>query len=111
MRSQDSLSTPKLCRHPDGRAYIRLRGKFHYLGRFGTAEATQRYHALLAELAGYSSLIFQRASHSKSLLRRYSDKLFWFTQALREGVSSLPCALEPLLARWTGAIPLAILQP
>jgi integrase len=41
--------TPKLCRHPDGRAYVRIRGKFHYLGAFGSPEATQRYHALLAE--------------------------------------------------------------
>ncbi|MDX9973164.1 MAG: site-specific integrase [FCB group bacterium] len=51
MPQKNSHRTPKLCRHFDGRAYVRLRGKFHYLGQFGTPEASQKYHALLAELA------------------------------------------------------------
>jgi hypothetical protein len=51
MPQEGTYRTPKLCQHPDGRAYVRIKGKFHYLGQFGTPEAGQKYHALLAQLA------------------------------------------------------------
>ncbi len=34
-----SFSIPKYCRHKaSGRAYVKIKGKRHYLGRYGTPE-------------------------------------------------------------------------
>ena len=45
---------PKYRRHPrDNQGVVRLCGRDHYLGRFGTAESKERYQRLIAEwLAG-----------------------------------------------------------
>ena len=40
---------PKLSRHATGQAVVRLCGKDHYVGPFGSAEAQARYDALIAE--------------------------------------------------------------
>ena len=40
---------PKLCRHASGQAVVRLGGKDHYVGRFGTPAAQAQYDALIAE--------------------------------------------------------------
>lgn len=45
---------PSLCQHKGtGQAYVRIDGRFIYLGQFGSAETEQKYHRLIAEwLAG-----------------------------------------------------------
>ncbi len=40
---------PKLSRHASGQAVVRLCGKDHYVGPFGSVEAQARYDALIAE--------------------------------------------------------------
>lgn len=41
---------PKLCRHErSGQAYVRINGKFHYLGVLDAPETDQRYHQFCAE--------------------------------------------------------------
>ena len=40
---------PKLGRHASGQAVVRLGGKDHYLGRFGTPDAQAKYDTLIAE--------------------------------------------------------------
>jgi integrase len=41
---------PKLCRHrATGQAVVRLNGQDKYCGRWGTAEAESKYHALISE--------------------------------------------------------------
>lgn len=40
---------PKLSRHASGQAVVRLCGKDHYVGPFGSAEAQAKYDALIAE--------------------------------------------------------------
>ena len=40
---------PKLSQHATGQAVVRLCGKDHYVGPFGSAEAQARYDALIAE--------------------------------------------------------------
>jgi len=47
-----SVSIPKYCRHnASGRAYVKIQGKRHYLGRFGTPDSKERYARFVAELA------------------------------------------------------------
>ena len=43
---------PKYCLHkPSGRAYVRIRGQFHYIGEYGSRESLEAYGRLVAELA------------------------------------------------------------
>ncbi|HEV3142398.1 MAG TPA: hypothetical protein VGZ47_00775 [Gemmataceae bacterium] len=44
---RDPLYIPKPTRHTSGRAVIRLNGKDHYLGLFGSEEAMARYEDLI----------------------------------------------------------------
>ncbi len=47
-----SVSIPKYCRHnASGRASVKIQGKRHYFGRFGTPDSKERYARLVAELA------------------------------------------------------------
>jgi integrase len=47
-----AVSVPKYCRHnASGRAYVKIQGKRHYLGRYGTPESKERYARFVAELA------------------------------------------------------------
>jgi integrase len=47
-----SVSIPKYCRHnASGRAYVKIHGKRHYLGRYGTPESKERYARFVSELA------------------------------------------------------------
>ena len=45
------VRVPKYRRNPDGRAFIEVDKKRHYLGRFGTDESRARYEAALLRLA------------------------------------------------------------
>ncbi|MDX9973546.1 MAG: site-specific integrase [FCB group bacterium] len=51
MAATKSPRIPKLCLHSSGLGYVRIKGRFHYLGPFGAPETVQRYHALLAQMA------------------------------------------------------------
>jgi len=42
-------SPPKYARHSSGQARVRIRGKVHYLGLYGSLESRQRYAELIAE--------------------------------------------------------------
>ncbi len=45
-------SFPKYCHHKaSGRAYVKIQGQRHYLGRYGTPDSKQRYTRFLAELS------------------------------------------------------------
>lgn len=45
------VRVPALVHHrPTGQARVRFAGVDHYLGRYGTAEAEERYRRLVAEL-------------------------------------------------------------
>jgi hypothetical protein len=45
-------SDPKYCCHkPSGRAYLRIRGRVHYCGKYGTPESLEEYGRLVAEAA------------------------------------------------------------
>lgn len=44
-----ATTIPQHCCHkPSGNGYVRLNGKFHYTGAWGSEEAEERYQALLA---------------------------------------------------------------
>ena len=49
MIRKTTLRVAKLCRHASGQAVVRLGGKDHYLGRFGTPAAQAQYDAVIAE--------------------------------------------------------------
>jgi integrase len=43
---------PKYCLHkPSGRAYLRIRGRVRYIGKYGTPESLETYGRLVAEIA------------------------------------------------------------
>ncbi len=44
------MKIPKLSRHKTGQARVRIKGKDHYLGTYGSPEAEQRYRQLIARL-------------------------------------------------------------
>lgn len=47
---------PKLRLHKSsGRAFVEIKGRRYYLGKYGTPEAEQRYHAMLAEVAAHGA--------------------------------------------------------
>jgi len=47
-----SSAVPRYCLHkPTGQAYVRVRGKFHYLGPFGSPESNAAYQAIVENLA------------------------------------------------------------
>jgi integrase len=47
-----SISVPKYSLHkPTGQAYVRVGGKFHYLGRYDSAQSRKEYGRIIAELA------------------------------------------------------------
>ena len=46
-----SARVPKYCHFkPRGLAYARIRGRVHYLGKFGSPESREKYRRLLAEM-------------------------------------------------------------
>ena len=46
------ISIPRYCRHKaSGRAYVKVQGQRHYLGRYNTPDSKQRYARFVAELA------------------------------------------------------------
>jgi len=52
MPTAKKLKAPKYCLHkPSGRAYLRIRGRVHYLGEHGTQESLEAYGRIIAELA------------------------------------------------------------
>ena len=50
--SRHSSPAPKYCLHkPTGRAFVRIRGKFRYLGKYDSLESRRAYKQILDELA------------------------------------------------------------
>lgn len=50
MKRKKPASVPSHCRHDcTGQGYVRLNGKFHYTGVYGTPESEQRYQQIVAE--------------------------------------------------------------
>ena len=52
MPTAKKVKAPKYCLHkPSGRAYVRIRGQFHYIGDHGSRESLEAYGRIVAELA------------------------------------------------------------
>jgi integrase len=52
MPTAKKAKAPKYCVHkPSGRAYVRIRGQFHYIGEHGTRESLEAYGRIVVELA------------------------------------------------------------
>jgi len=58
---------PKMSRHTTGQAVVRLSGKDHYLGSFGSSEAQVRYDALIAEWLAHGRLLTEMVSGELSV--------------------------------------------
>ena len=62
------ISIPKLTRHKaSGKAVVRLNGRDHYVGIFGTAEAETAYNRLIGEW-----LVQDPAVHSRRRMQTWS---------------------------------------
>ena len=50
--SKKKAQVPQYCLHkPSGRAYLRIRGRVHYIGKYGSPESRAEYGRLVAEIA------------------------------------------------------------
>jgi integrase len=68
------MGIPKLRRHCRGLAFVQIRGKRMYLGKFGSQEAQRRYAAIIDGLAtGQVPLVVSRAPLIKDVMAAYFE--------------------------------------
>ena len=60
-RSRPTKNPGYLHHKPSGQAYVRINGKYHYLGRFNTPESHQRYASHLSEFQADGSVLAKPA--------------------------------------------------
>jgi hypothetical protein len=110
---------PKYCRHPSGRAYVRIEGHFTYLGEHGTQASRDAYDRLIGEWIARNRISPVRISEAPdsptSMTVSTLIAAFWrHAQTYyvdREGkktpeLENFRCALRPL-RRLYGATPAA----
>ena len=117
MASSRAGRIPSLCRHKaSGQAVIRLAGKDHYLGKFGSDEAAAAYDRLIAEWLshGREAIPAQRALTVGELLLaywRHAEQHYRHPDGSPTSeVAALRSALRPL-RRLYGTVPAAEFGP
>ena len=94
---------PKYALHkPTGQAYVRIQGKFHYLGEHGSAESHKRYDRLIAKWLGGT---FEADRESLTIARlailfvEHAREYYRKNGEITSEVHSIQTALRPLVAK------------
>ena len=117
-----SVSPPRLCKHPNGQACVYVGGRVSYLGKHGSAQATEKYRAFVIQWASgqtFSPTKREESPRADGVTVSMAVIKFWEWAENRyrgvDGASTrendnLRCAVRPL-RKLHGHVPLSELGP
>ena len=98
MPTAKKAKAPKYCLHkPSGRAYVRIRGQFRYIGDHGTRESLEAYGRIVAELAAQPdvSAAVRKASVAGLTVVELADAYHEFCKSYYRKKDGTPSASKP----------------